>query len=420
MIQSVLSVVVALLVVFMTAFYSEKQQAPIAPVIIVVSSTTTEFSLPFEPATTTAETVPPTDDSETELVATSSGPTLEDIFSELLETSVQKNSPEPLTLPNIFSKPKTYTPVKPPSEPVTVYKPNLETPSKAPKQSEDPDITSATGSFIKSVIVNIVCIPPSGYGLRGTSGSGVIIDSSGYIITVAHVGQYFLWKDFPTDGAGSCVVRTGNPARDKYYAELVYIPEQWVKDNKSLAFSASMVGDGRRDFAILAITGAVSGGSLPNSYTAAEFVDSSNSVSVGDAANIGGYGAEFLTSTQIRESLSPIFVSGVVERVFSWDTQSVDVMEINGGIAAQQGSSGGGVLNDDNEFMGLITSRSNESTLTLRDLQALTVSHIRRTFQNEKGSSLDSYLAGSKSELVDSFKKTDKPDLIEILETAIP
>jgi hypothetical protein len=140
---------------------------------------------------------------------------------------------------------------------------------------------------------------------------------------------------------------------------------------------------------------------------------------VGDTAHIGGYGAEFLTSTQIRESLSPIFVSGVVERVFSWDTQSVDVMEINGGIAAQQGSSGGGVLNDDNQFMGLITSRSNESTLTLRDLQALTASHIRRTFQSEKGSSLDSYLSTSKSELISSFESTDKADLIDILESAI-
>jgi hypothetical protein len=33
-----------------------------------------------------------------------------------------------------------------------------------------------------------------------------------------------------------------------------------------------MIGNGRRDFAILAITGAVGGGSLPNSFAAADFV----------------------------------------------------------------------------------------------------------------------------------------------------
>jgi hypothetical protein len=61
MIQSVLSVTLALLVVFMTAFYSEQTRPPQEPVIIVVTSTTTEFSLPFEPGPTSS--APTNDDT---------------------------------------------------------------------------------------------------------------------------------------------------------------------------------------------------------------------------------------------------------------------------------------------------------------------------------------------------------------------
>ncbi|HEV8677502.1 MAG TPA: hypothetical protein VN701_01580, partial [Candidatus Paceibacterota bacterium] len=49
----------------------------------------------------------------------------------------------------------------------------------------------------RASIVNILCLATGNGQENSISGSGVIIDARGVILTNAHVGQYFLLKDYP-------------------------------------------------------------------------------------------------------------------------------------------------------------------------------------------------------------------------------
>src|SRR6202021_1964720 len=79
-----------------------------------------------------------------------------------------------------------------------------------------------SGVALLASLVNIVCVSadPS---IPSISGSGVIIDSRGIILTAAHVAQFFLLQDYLGPNTVTCLVRDGSPARRAYIAEPVYI-----------------------------------------------------------------------------------------------------------------------------------------------------------------------------------------------------
>jgi hypothetical protein len=68
-----------------------------------------------------------------------------------------------------------------------------------PEPEEDAELSDE--ALLRGAIVNIICI--QGGGLRGSSGSGVIVDPRGIILTVAHVGQNFLLRDYPIKNTGT-------------------------------------------------------------------------------------------------------------------------------------------------------------------------------------------------------------------------
>ena len=80
----------------------------------------------------------------------------------------------------------------------------IEHPYPTPSESSD-----AVNSAARAALVNILCT--SRGSVRPISGSGVIIDSRGVILTNAHVAQYVLLAENPAINL-SCVIRTGSPA----------------------------------------------------------------------------------------------------------------------------------------------------------------------------------------------------------------
>ena len=240
------------------------------------------------------------------------------------------------------------------------------------------------------------------------------------MVTVAHVGQYFLVTDYPEKNAGSCVIRTGSPAKNAYVAELIYISPSWIEENPTTIVTSSPKGTGEHDFSFLAITGSVSGGSAPSSFPGLQLAPSGGKVSEGDDVSVGSYGAEFLTSSQVRSSLYPTITFGSIKEAFTFSrtNNTTDIFAVNAGAAAQQGTSGGAVLNDDDQFLGLITTRTVKADLSLRDLQAITIDHLRRSFEADTGSNLDSFLRSNLSTLVTAFED-DAAALLDILDDSI-
>ena len=331
-------------------------------------------------------------------------------FSAVLPSSRATTTvPKRVTLPRVTIVPPSLVPKKvsveaPKSEPATTAPPVSVQPvaprQEAPVPSTPQEQPSVLGDLRKSV-VNILCTSHKS-PLRGSTGTGVIVDSGGIILTVAHVAQSQLLSDVLGPGVVSCIIRTGNPARNAYYAKVIYISEPWLRKNSTTLISSQPTGTGENDFALLAITGSATGGSLPSSFPAVSL--SRGDVSVGQEVGAGGYAAQSLTSTQIRTALSPTFVMGAIAGIYTFNKTTQDVLSVLAGAAAQQGSSGGAVTNPDRMLVGLITTSEISGPTETRHLRAITPRHLRQSFLEDTGKDFDSYYtSASVSTLVSGY-----------------
>ena len=267
---------------------------------------------------------------------------------------------------------------------------SAKTSSPTPDDSADFD---ATASALRSALVNIICYAPAGSSLRSTSGSGIFIDSKGIILTNAHIALNFLLKDRGV----SCDIRAGSPATDRYEASLIYIPPAWINANASILAKTAPRGTGEYDFALLGVTKSAEGGSASGGSALSgtfPFVPLAlTPPAPGTPVIIASYGAQFLESSQIQSALFPTIVFGSVKDVFTFATNTIDVLALGGSAAAQEGSSGGGVAGAVGELVGTITTSTIEGTTDTRSLDAITASYIRVAYASETGQALDLLLA---------------------------
>lgn len=290
-----------------------------------------------------------------------------------------------------------------PSPPKT---PALTTPSKpvpaaTPEPSKPPEAFPGSTDF-KKALVNILCtsrIDP----VRGESASGVIIDSKGVILTAAHVGQLELLSQTLGTNAISCVVRTGDPARSTYKARLVYISESWLTKNPTTLISSRPLGTGEDDIALLALVETTNGSPLPASFP---FVSlSASDVGIGESVYVGGYAAQYLTSQQVMNNLSPTFSNGIVDAFYTFRTSSLDVLSVLAGKAAQPGSSGGGAINKNGELVGIISTSETSGDFSTRHVRIITPKHIKESFESDTKQRLTSFLGtNSLSALLGAFE----------------
>ncbi len=255
----------------------------------------------------------------------------------------------------------------------------------------------ASASALRSALVNIICYAPAGSSLRSISGSGVIVDSKGIILTNAHIAQNFLLADRNV----SCTIRAGSPAVDKYKASLIYIPSAWVNANAKILTESNPSGTGEYDFAFLAVSKSITRDELPSSFPSIPLATSPSNI--GTPVVIASYGAQFLESSQIQSSLFPTIVFGSVKDVFTFATNTIDVLALGGSAAAQEGSSGGGVSNINSELVGTITTSTTKGTTDTRKLDAITASYIRAEYASETGSALDLLLAEPTATAISDF-----------------
>jgi len=276
-----------------------------------------------------------------------------------------------------------------------------------PKKTVDvipPGLAVSLGK-LRDALVNIICAAEDG-SVRSVSGSGVIISPDGLIVTNAHIAQMFLLRNYPKKNNVLCVIRTGNPARTAYLAELVYISPSWIRANADTLTTVDPKGTGKDDFALLAVTSSATDKPLPVSFPFVP-VSTDDTYDVNEPVAIGSYGAQTLTSTQIKKYLYPTLVFGSIKDQFTFNTDTVDVIALGGSAVAQEGSSGGGVVNTRGELVAVISTSSVVGDLLTRDLHAITVDHLRRSFRADMGSSLDAYLTNvTPAKLVVSFKPT--------------
>ena len=245
----------------------------------------------------------------------------------------------------------------------------------------------ASATNLRSALVNILCFVTVASGLHSISGSGVILDPKGVILTNAHIAQYFLLAD----RGATCTIRTGSPAVNKYEAALIYISSSWLQANSTTLTQSAPSGTGEYDFALLAVTKSITNAALPAAFPAVPLATTPPNTAT--PVVIASYGAQFLETSQIQSSLFPTIVFGSVKDIFTFKVNTIDVLALGGSAAAQEGSSGGGVADARGELVGTITTSTVMGATDTRALSAITASYVRAEYASETGSALDILLA---------------------------
>jgi S1-C subfamily serine protease len=316
--------------------------------------------------------------------------------------------------------PATSTPPRATQKPTqeTTSSPVTPTPPKPPQQTPAPSYNlAAVNVATRAAAVNILCLPGEGR-TYGTSGSGIIVDPRGIILTNAHVAYNLLLKDLPQKDSLLCTIKTGSPAVSKYKAKLIFLPLSWATANVDALLAAKPSGTGEADYALLAITESIDGSPLPQTFPFVPFPDTYD-LAPGNNVVVAGYPAGFLGSETIATALPLTSAYAVVRDIFTFEKTTVDVLSLGGSPVAQQGVSGSAVVDSDGNLAAIAVTSSQETETKERELRAITIGHTKRHFSLETGTSLSSFLSSSPQSLVSSFEATLAPDLLRILEKTV-
>lgn len=276
-------------------------------------------------------------------------------------------------------------------------------------------------ALARASIVNILCSARNNGTVRSISGSGVIIDSRGVVLTNAHIGQYFLLKDYPSTDSVDCVVRVGSPAEPRYRATLLYLPPAWIEENASQIKAEHGTGTGENDYAFIQITSTTNpAGVLPSTFPNIAMTAASSNTNEG--VLIAGYPAGFLDGMSIEKNLYATSAFSTIGNLYTFDDPThVDVISLGGTIVAQGGSSGGAVVRTyDGKLVGLVATATAGETTAQRDLRAITIGYINRSLVDAGRGGLVELLSANLEKLSADFAATlfveEKKKLVEALE----
>ncbi len=333
--------------------------------------------------------------------------------------------PIPQTIATTSTTVATSTPKKPVAKaivkPKTIQKVIAQTPIAsttpsvpiAPKPPEPPlPDYAALNTYTREATVNILCTTGVG-SLSPISGSGVIINQDGLIVTNAHIGQYFLLRDFHYKNFVQCVIRTGSPAYPRYHAELVYISPTWIENNKAVITEQEAKGTGEDDFAFLRITDAIDGTALPKFSHLP--LNARESIDVGEPVLLVSYPAGFLGGQTILQSLNVTSAITNIQAILTFGTNTIDLISVGGTVVSQKGASGGAVVDKYSSIIGMISLSSDNTETSDRSLYAITPAHINRVLQTEIGMNLAQFTSQDMSAFAQTFQKTTAPLLTKIL-----
>lgn len=269
----------------------------------------------------------------------------------------------------------------------------------------------------RAAIVNIYC--ESRGRVNSISGSGVIIDPRGVILTNAHVAQYLL---LASDSALkiTCSIRTGSPSENRYTAEILYLSPSWIEEHAKDIAAKRPTGTGEHDYAILHISGTVDGTPLPASFPYLPRDIREVIAFTGDRVLMAGYPAEFAIRSTAGATLYPTSVFTRIGELLTFGERSVDLISLGGAVLAQSGSSGGAVVNMWGQLVGVISTTSEGATTAERELRAITLAYINRDLQTETGFDLNSLLTGDLAARASLFMSTEAPILRETLISHLP
>ena len=272
----------------------------------------------------------------------------------------------------------------------------------------------------RASLVNILCLTRRNGSLDSLSGSGVIIDPRGVIITNAHVAEFFLLEDYLTENNIDCVIRMGEPARPLYKAALLNISKEWVEETASTIRKSERTGTGENDYALLLITSNINGQSIPNETVFPYLeVDTDFIAYANYPVFLAGYPAEFLGEITIQRDFWPVSSSVEIKSSYYFSEEGKekpDLLGLGGSVVAQAGASGGAVVDSyTGKLVAVIVTTSEAKTTGDRDLNGATLNHINRAMAKSIGKNLREFLSQNLKEELNRFQRDNFGTLKNLL-----
>ena len=269
----------------------------------------------------------------------------------------------------------------------------------------------------KAAVVNIICSSKK-KGLPSMTGSGVVINPEGIILTNAHVGQYFLLSEYLATGELRCAIRGGNPARTLYKAEILYISSTWIEENSKNIIGVKGKGTGENDFSLLRIAESSDGRALPSPFPHIPY-SLTSSFKAKSPAVITAYPAEYIPDGDISRKLYALSAPTELIKAYTFEKTTTDLVSLHGSYLAQRGSSGGALVGADGELKGIISTASIKFYDGVRRLYAITTGHVDRVINRESEESLAELLSGNMSRKAVRFQLQTAPRLELLLRSSI-
>lgn len=230
----------------------------------------------------------------------------------------------------------------------------------------------------RPAVLNVWCTEEN----KATSGTAVMIDPSGVLLTNAHV-----IKDI--QDASQCVLRSWNPFENIARFRVLYIPPQTAR-----------IADTelpQNDFALLQITEPI----IEKRDPLWQSVPMDTGAVLPKASStlfIFSFGSEYV-GYDIAVKGIPLMFSTLTIKDFATiddNDKDIDALILENGLSAQAGSSGGPLVTFDKKIIGILSFVSAGKTTGERNGLAILISYIDRVMKKETGLSLIEFIQKNK------------------------
>lgn len=282
-------------------------------------------------------------------------------------------------------------------EPSPVISPELMPPDPLPLLLPPKIAFTIINTQTRAATVNILCTVKSRSRTKVVTGSGVIVDPRGVVLTNAHVAQFFLLIDNHPAGVTTCSVHTEDPSANRFEAKLLYLPPAWINKHAKDIDNPEPLGTGENDYAFLLLTDPKNPEVYPEMLLPFISINTAEeTINVGDGVLIAGYPAR--TVIEEKEDLEQLTLSStiaIIEQLFTFEGRTLDLLSLGDTTLSYGGSSGGAVVDEYNMLIGIINSSTDGSTAKERELRAITLAHIDRSLKKYTGFDLNFWLLGN-------------------------